>query len=117
MITKTEASKIYEKGVDGIQQYINDLEKKYKQEMPKAHAPVAAVATAKELNITTPSIRKLHNLIRENTQVQLKLRTGELVKGRICWIDPECLCLEKSAEGDQEQMIIWFKAITFVQNI
>jgi host factor-I protein len=116
MITKTEASKLYEKGVDGVQQYINDLEKKYKQEMPKAHAPVAAVASAKELNITTPSIRKLHSLIRENAQVQLKLRTGELVTGRICWIDPECLCLEKSAE-ENGQMIVWFKAITFVQNL
>lgn len=116
MITKTEASKLYEKGVDGVQQYINDLEKKYKQEMPKAHAPIASVASAKELNITTPSIRKLHSLIRENAQVQLKLRTGELVTGRICWIDPECLCLEKSAE-ENGQMIVWFKAITFVQNL
>jgi host factor-I protein len=115
MITKTEAGKIYEKGVDAVQQYINDLEKKYKQEMPKAHAPIAAITTAKELNVTTPSIRKLHSLIRGNAQVQLKLRTGELVKGRICWIDPECLCLEKSEEN--EQMIVWFKAITFVQNL
>jgi host factor-I protein len=110
MITKSEASKLHEKGVDELYLFLNELEKKYKSEQPKSHAPAIAAIGIKELNVTTPSVRKLHNLIKERALVSIKLRTGESVQGGICWIDTECLCLE-----GEEQVIIWFKAIAFVQ--
>jgi host factor-I protein len=110
MITKSEVGKLHEKGVDELYLFLNELEKKYKSEQPKPHAPAIAAIGAKELNVTTPSIRKLHSLIRDRSNVKIKLRTGETVQGRICWIDPECLCIE-----DRDQVIIWFKAIAFVQ--
>jgi host factor-I protein len=110
MITKSEANKLYEKGADELYLFLTELEKKYKSEQPKSHAPAIAAVGARELNVTIPSIRKLHGLIRAQASISVKLRTGETVKGRICWIDTECLCLEAD-----EQVIVWFKAIAFIQ--
>lgn len=113
MITKSEVSKIYEKGVDELYLFINELEKKYKQEQPKSQPTPVSNVNHQELNVTVPSIRKIHSLIRDRVRVEVKLRTGETLQGRICWIDPECIGLR----DHETESIIWRQAIASVQQI
>jgi host factor-I protein len=110
MVTKAEVNRLFNRGVDELFLFINELEKKYQQEKPKSHAVAIAAPTAKEVDVTLPSTRNLHSMIRSQTQVEIKLRTGETMQGRIGWIDPDCLCLEGS-----HTIIIWQRAIAFIQ--
>ncbi|NJK60515.1 MAG: hypothetical protein HC918_10110 [Oscillatoriales cyanobacterium SM2_1_8] len=112
MITKGEATKLYEKGVDAVYLYLIELEKKYKQEQPKAAAPVAVVATNPELDVTLPSVRALHRLMRNPQPVRLTLKTGDVLTGSIRWIDPQCLCLEDPTTVT----VIWQRAIACLQS-
>ncbi|MGQ9865746.1 MAG: Hfq-related RNA-binding protein [Pseudanabaenaceae cyanobacterium] len=113
MITKGEAQKLYEKGVDAVYLYLIELEKKYKQEQPKAAAPVVSVAAKPELNITLPSVRALHRLTREQQPVRLTLKTGDVLTGQVRWVDPECLCLEDNTTVT----VVWQRAIAFLQGV
>ncbi len=113
MITKGEAAKLYEKGVDAVYLYLMELEKKYKQEQPKAVAPVAATALKPELNITLPSVRALHRLMREQQPVRLTLKTGDILTGQVRWLDPECLCLE----DETTVTVVWQRAIVCLQGL
>ncbi|HAN46463.1 MAG TPA: hypothetical protein DCQ32_07920 [Cyanobacteria bacterium UBA8156] len=113
MITKGEAAKLYEKGVDAVYLYLTELEKKYKQEQPKAAAPLATAAANPELNITLPSVRALHRLVREQQSVRLTLKTGDTLTGQVRWLDPECLCLENEATVT----VIWQRAIACLQGL
>ncbi|MFQ3679655.1 MAG: hypothetical protein SNJ60_04010 [Pseudanabaenaceae cyanobacterium] len=113
MITKGEAQKLYEKGADAVYLYLVELEKKYKQEQPKAVAPVAAAAANPELDITLPSVRALHRLMREQRPVRLILKTGDTLTGQVRWLDPECLCLEEAATVT----VVWQRAIATLQGL
>ncbi|MDX1976291.1 MAG: hypothetical protein SFT94_01335 [Pseudanabaenaceae cyanobacterium bins.68] len=113
MITKSEVGKLYEKGIDELYLFINELEKKYKQEQPKPQPTVVSASKQPELNVSVPSIRKIHGLIRDRARVEIKLRVNESLQGRICWIDPECIGI---ADGETES-VIWLKAIASVQQI
>ncbi len=113
MITKGEAAKLYEKGVDAVYLYLMELEKKYKQEQPKAAAPVVSPVLKPELNITLPSVRALHRLIRERQPVRLTLKTGDILTGHLRWLDPECLCLEDGTTVT----VVWQRAIACLQGL
>ena len=74
--------------------------------------PVPNSAANQELNITLPSIRRIHGMIRQGERVSLKLLTGDQLEGKLRWIDFECLGFEPQSG---EQMIIWLQAIAFIQ--
>jgi sRNA-binding regulator protein Hfq len=93
-----------------------------------------------ELDITLPSIRHIHHLIRDrknsdssspnfqaNLQnVEVKLITGDLIVGSVKWIDIHCICVEgKLTLGDKpsdknsdknQEMLIWHHAIAFIKS-
>jgi host factor-I protein len=63
------------------------------------------------LNTSLPSTRKMHSFIREKQEIQVKLLTGEVVTGRLLWLDEHCLMIES---GD-EKMMVWVNAIAYVK--
>lgn len=72
----------------------------------------APTATKIGLNTSLPSIRRIHSIIRDKTTVEVKLMTGDLLSGRIVWIDDQCLCVE--ANGSKN--VIWHHAIAFIKS-
>lgn len=74
--------------------------------------PVSTSASNQELNITLPSIRRMHAMIRQREKVLVKLLTGDQIPGRLAWIDFECVGFEPELG---EAMIIWQQAIAFIQ--
>jgi len=85
-----------------------------------------------DLDITLPSIRHIHHLIRDrknsdNPQVNLqnveiKLLTGDVIVGNVKWIDIHCICVEgRQVIGDKpsdknQEMLIWHHAIAFIKS-
>ncbi len=63
------------------------------------------------LNVGLPSIRRIHNLIKDKNTVQVKLITGDVLEGRILWVDDNCLGLE-AAEG---KILLWQHAIVLIR--
>ncbi|MGQ9865745.1 MAG: Hfq-related RNA-binding protein [Pseudanabaenaceae cyanobacterium] len=76
-----------------------------------SEAPVTS-PSAKELDITLPSIRRLHATIRNKEVVTVKLATGDTLRGTLKWIDTECLCLD---DGSPNGTLVWHHALAFVQ--
>lgn len=84
-----------------------------------------------ELDITLPSIRHIHHLIRDrknldNPQVNLqnveiKLLTGDVIVGSVKWIDIHCICVEGQTLGGKpldknREVLIWHHAIAFIKS-
>jgi len=63
------------------------------------------------LNTSLPSTRRMHRLIREKSDIQLKLLTGEVITGNLLWLDEHCLAV-KSGE---DTMMIWSHAIAYMK--
>uniref|UniRef100_B8HU21 Hfq-related domain-containing protein n=1 Tax=Cyanothece sp. (strain PCC 7425 / ATCC 29141) TaxID=395961 RepID=B8HU21_CYAP4 len=59
-----------------------------------------------------PSIRQVQSLIKDQTEVELKVSTGDLLTGKILWQDDNCLCLQ---DHYNQPTIIWRQAIVFVK--
>ncbi|MDX2253955.1 MAG: RNA chaperone Hfq [Pseudanabaenaceae cyanobacterium bins.39] len=64
------------------------------------------------LNTSLPSIRRIHGLIRDKSEVEVKLITGDQLRGKISWVDDQCLCLDVAGH----KLVIWQHAIAFVKN-
>lgn len=73
---------------------------------------VPAASNKISLNISLPSVRRIHNMIREKSEVEIKLITGDQLRGKISWIDDHCICLDTSGH----KVVIWQHAIAFVKN-
>lgn len=73
----------------------------------------APTATKIGLNTSLPSIRRIHQLIRDKNQVVVKVTTGDELQGRIVWIDDQCLCVDVS--GDK--IVVWQQAIAFIKGV
>jgi host factor-I protein len=71
----------------------------------------APTATKIGLNTSLPSIRRIHALIRDKNEVEIKLVTGDQLRGRIIWIDDQCLCMDSSGP----KIVIWQHAIAFIK--
>jgi host factor-I protein len=65
-----------------------------------------------ELETGLPSIRQVQTLIREGTEVELKLITNDLLTGKISWQDPACLCL---FDHYNQPTIVWRQAIVYMK--
>jgi host factor-I protein len=60
----------------------------------------------------TPSVRQIQKLIKDKTNVEVKIITNDILTGQIRWQDSECLCL---ATYDDKQITIWRTAIVYIQ--
>jgi len=65
-----------------------------------------------ELETGLPSIRQLQTLIKDNSEVEVKLITNDLLVGKLRWQDPHCLCL---LDHYDQPTIIWKQAIVYVK--
>lgn len=64
-----------------------------------------------ELNNGFPSIRQVQTLIKNQTDVEVKLLTGDSLRGKIRWQDPNCVGLIDNSENTT---IIRLQAIAFI---
>ena len=64
------------------------------------------------LNTSLPSIRRIHSLIRDKSEIEVKLMTGDQLRGRILWIDDQCIGIDVSGH----KIVIWQHAIAFVKS-
>ena len=78
-----------------------------------SEAPATASPSHKELDITLPSIRRLHATIRNKEVVTVKLATGDTLRGTLKWLDTECLCIDDGSSANGT--IVWHHALAFVQ--
>jgi host factor-I protein len=65
-----------------------------------------------ELETGLPSVRQIQNLIREGTEIELKLVTGDLLAGKVRWQDQNCLCL---IDQYDQPTIVWRQAIVYLK--
>lgn len=71
----------------------------------------APTVTKVGINPSLPSIRRLHSIIRDKSEVEIKLLTGDQLRGKISWIDDQCICMDASGH----KVIIWQHAIAFIK--
>ncbi|MBW4578199.1 Hfq-related RNA-binding protein [Stenomitos frigidus] len=65
-----------------------------------------------ELETGLPSVRQIQNLIREETEVELKLVTGDLLAGKVRWQDSDCLAM---VDQYDQSTIVWRQAIVYLK--
>lgn len=66
-----------------------------------------------ELETGLPSIRLLQTYLRDKRTLEVKLVTGDVLRGTIAWQDSFCLCLEV----DGESTLVWRSALAFVKAV
>lgn len=59
-----------------------------------------------------PSIRQVQNLIREKTNVEVKLMTGDTLTGAVSWQDANAICVK---ENEGANTILMRGAIAYVK--
>lgn len=65
-----------------------------------------------ELETGLPSIRHLQGLIREGSEIEMKLLTGDLLTGKLRWLDQNCMCL---LDQYDQPTIVWRNAIAYIK--
>ncbi|HEY9648413.1 MAG TPA: RNA-binding protein hfq [Chroococcidiopsis sp.] len=65
-----------------------------------------------ELETGLPSVRQIQTLTREETEVELKLITNDLLAGKIRWQDPYCICI---IDHYGQPTIVWRQAIVYMK--
>lgn len=65
-----------------------------------------------ELETGLPSVRQIQTLIREETEVELKLVTGDLLAGKVRWQDNDCLAM---VDQYDQSTIVWRQAIVYLK--
>jgi host factor-I protein len=65
-----------------------------------------------EFDTSLPSVRQVQNLIKETSQVELKLLTGDVLNGKILWQDLQCMLLQ---DGSGQKFTIWKQAIAYLK--
>ncbi|HIK04047.1 MAG TPA: RNA chaperone Hfq [Trichormus sp. M33_DOE_039] len=68
--------------------------------------------TITDFDTSLPSIRQVQTLIKNTGTVEFKLVTGDLLKGRILWQDPSCVCI---MDENSQQITIWKSAIAYLK--
>jgi host factor-I protein len=59
-----------------------------------------------------PSIRQVQTLIKDGSEVEMKLVTGDLLAGKIRWQDAHCISL---VDQYDQQTIIWRQAVVYLK--
>ncbi|MBW4618704.1 MAG: RNA-binding protein hfq [Cyanosarcina radialis HA8281-LM2] len=65
-----------------------------------------------ELDTGLPSIRQVQNLIKDKTEVEVKVITNDLLVGKVRWQDENCLCL---LDHYEQPTIVWRQAIVYIK--
>jgi host factor-I protein len=65
-----------------------------------------------EFNTALPSVRQVQTLIKDSTEVEIKLSTNDLLVGKLRWQDEHCVCL---VDHYDQPTIIWKQAIVFLK--
>lgn len=65
-----------------------------------------------ELDTGLPSTRQIQTIIREETEIEMKLVTGDLLSGKVRWQDPHCICI---LDHYDQPTIVWRQSIVFVK--
>jgi len=113
-INPEELRKAYEKGVEAVAALV-EQEVKRQSEKPKNHPPSSHQKPMfTELNTSTPSIRRVHNMIKDKEEVEVKLVTGDSIKGTVKWIDTDCICVDVASPGQSHTLVIWQHSIAFI---
>ena len=67
---------------------------------------------ATELDTGLPSTRQIQTIIREETEIEMKLVTGDLLSGKVRWQDPNCICI---LDHYDQPTIVWRQSIVFIK--
>jgi host factor-I protein len=65
-----------------------------------------------ELETGLPSVRQIQSIIRDETEVELKVITNDLLTGKIRWQDAYCLCL---IDHYDQPTIVWRNAVVYIK--
>ncbi len=65
-----------------------------------------------EFETGLPSVRLIQSYIKEKQQIELKLVTGDLLVGRVFWLDNSCICL---LDASEKQILISRQAIAYIK--
>lgn len=65
-----------------------------------------------ELDTDLPSVRQLQGFIKDGQELELKLLNGDILTGKLRWLDPNCLCL---LTADEQPITIWCHAIAYLK--
>ncbi|NJR18184.1 MAG: RNA-binding protein hfq [Calothrix sp. CSU_2_0] len=65
-----------------------------------------------DFDTSLPSIRQVQNFIKENSPVELKLLTGDVLTGQILWQDPQCMLFADNGGG---KITVWKQAIAYIK--
>ncbi|MCM1983312.1 Hfq-related RNA-binding protein [Lyngbya confervoides] len=65
-----------------------------------------------EASMGLPSFRQIQTLIKDQTEVEIKVLTNDLLVGKVRWQDDQCLCL---LDHYDQPTIIWKQAMVFLK--
>lgn len=65
-----------------------------------------------ELDTSLPSVRQIQTLIKEGSQAEIKLVTGDVISGKILWQDPHCMMV---LDNNSDRTTIWKQAIAYIK--
>lgn len=65
-----------------------------------------------ETSMGLPSFRQVQTLIKEQSEVEIKVNTNDLLVGKLRWQDSDCLCL---LDHYDQPTIIWKQAVVFLK--
>lgn len=72
------------------------------------------MSTPAAFDTSLPSVRHLQHLVRERQRIELKLLSGDQLRGKLFWQDAECLCLQGDTE-DEPATLVWRTAIAYLR--
>lgn len=68
-------------------------------------------------NTGLPSIRRVHSMIKKEEEVDIKLVTGDEIRGVVIWLDEQCVCVATGTDGGHtHNMLVWYHAIAFIKS-
>lgn len=73
---------------------------------------IRITAMTAELETGLPSFRQLQTLIRDDSEVELKLITGDLLHGKIRWQDSHCIGL---IDQYDQPTIVWRHSLAYLK--
>jgi host factor-I protein len=64
-----------------------------------------------ELDINQPSTRQIQQLIKDKNTLEIKLVTGDVLKGQLAWQDADYLCIVEN----QQKTILGKTAVVYIK--
>ncbi len=64
------------------------------------------------LNTGLPGVRWIQKAIRDQLNVDVEISSQEVLRGKIRWQDPECLCL---IDNEGKEWIVWRQALVYIR--